>query len=244
MPATHTPPSPAGAAESSSTVAPISPSASAIRRAPAYQSWLPRTAKTPRGAAASGARRAISSPASTGRAKIARRSMKSPSRQTRSGRSAASASAARWTASRPACGMPAWRSVMTPTRRPSSVEGQCGSVSSSRRTRSDRGSIHAAQTPRAASAAAPGARCLALLVVVAAADVAEVTEVVEAAPGRPEAGPDLLQLGRVERGAEALQALAVVEPELGGEVVALEQADVVDPTGERLSRLDLDRAVP
>ena len=32
-------------------------------------------------------------------------------------------------------------------------------------------------------------------------------------------------------------------PELGGEVVALEQADVVDPAGERLGRLDLDRAV-
>ena len=43
------------------------------------------------------------------------------------------------------------------------------------------------------------------------ADVAEVAEVVEAAPGRPEAGPDLLELGRVERRAEALQALAVVE---------------------------------
>ena len=33
------------------------------------------------------------------------------------------------------------------------------------------------------------------------------------------------------------------EPELGGEVVALEQADVVDAAGQRLRRLDLDRAV-
>src|SRR5215204_3302688 len=188
----------------------------------------------PRGASASGARRAISASVAIGRANTARRSMKSPSRQTTSGRSAASVSAARSTASRPTCGMPAWRSVRTPTRQP-------GSVSSSRATTSRRGSIQADQT---ASAAAPGIQPLLLLIVVgAAADVAEVAEVVEAAPGRPEAGPDLLELGRVERGAEALQALAVVEPELGGEVVALEQADVVDPTGERLGRLDLDRAV-
>src|SRR4051812_45339300 len=200
----------------------------------------------PRGAAASGASRVASASASTGRANSARRSMKSPSRHATSGRSEASASAARSTASSPAWGIPEWRSVMTATRRPSREAGQRGSVSSSRRTMSRRGSIHADQTPRAAAAAAaPGIqRAFLLLVVVrAAADVAEVAEVVEAAPGRPEAGPDLLELGRVERGAEALQALAVVEPELGGEVVALEQADVVDPAGERLGRLDLDRAV-
>src|SRR3954471_15335958 len=199
----------------------------------------------PRGAPARGASRVASASASIGRANSARRSMKSPSRQTTSGRSAASVSAARSTASSPACGIPACRSVMTPTRRPSRGEGQRGSVSSSRRTTSRRGSTHADQTPRAAAAAAaPGIQRAALLLVVvrAPADVAEVAEVVEAAPGRPEAGPDLLELGRVERGAEALQALAVVEPELGGEVVALEQADVVDPAGERLGRLDLDRA--
>src|SRR3954447_12302910 len=246
VPATHRPSSPAGAAESSSTITPAPSSASPIRRAPAYRWCLPSTAWSPRGAPASGASRVASASASTGRANSARRSMKSPSRHTTSGRSAASGSAARSIASSPACGIPECRSVMTPTRRPSRAEGQRGSVSSSRRTTSRRGSTHADQTPRAAAAAAaPGIQRAALLLVVvrAPADVAEVAEVVEAAPGRPEAGPDLLELGRVERGAEALQALAVVEPELGGEVVALEQADVVDPAGKRLGRLDLDRAV-
>src|SRR4051794_8152849 len=172
--------------------------------------------------------------------------MKSPSRHTTSGRSAMSVSAARSIASSPACGIPEWRSVMTPTRRPSRAGSQRGSVSSSRRTTRRRGSTHADQTPRAAAAAAaPGIQRAALLLVVvrAPADVAQVAEVVEAAPGRPEAGPDLLELGRVEGRAEALEALAVVEPELGGQVVALEQADVVDPAGERLGRLDLDRPV-
>ena len=56
------------------------------------------------------------------------------------------------------------------------------------------------------------------------------------------AGVDLVELGGVEGRAEALQALAVVEAELGGEVVALQQPDVVDAAGERLGRLDLDRA--
>src|ERR1700754_1950121 len=68
-------------------------------------------------------------------------------------------------------------------------------------------------------------------------------DVVERAARGTEARVDLVQLGRVEGGAEALQALAVVEPELGGEVVAVEQADVVDAAGQRLRRLDLDRAV-
>src|SRR5215210_1086878 len=83
-----------------------------------------------------------------------------------------------------------------------------------------------------------------LAVVVGARAFAQVrADVVEAAAARAEARVDLVQLGRVEGRAEALQALAVVEAELGGEVVALEQPDVVDPAGERLRRLDLDRAV-
>src|SRR4051812_48329187 len=68
-------------------------------------------------------------------------------------------------------------------------------------------------------------------------------DVVERAARRAEAGVDLVELGGVEGRAEALQALVVAEAELGGEVVALEQADVVDATGQRLRRLDLDRAV-
>ena len=44
-------------------------------------------------------------------------------------------------------------------------------------------------------------------------------------------------------GPNAAEALAVVQPQLGGELVALEQGDVVDAAGERLGRLDLDRAV-
>src|SRR3954471_6678733 len=68
-------------------------------------------------------------------------------------------------------------------------------------------------------------------------------DVVERAARRAEAGVDLVELGGVEGRAEALQALVVAEAELGGEVVALEQADVVDAAGERLGRLDLDRAV-
>src|SRR5215210_3719426 len=83
-----------------------------------------------------------------------------------------------------------------------------------------------------------------LAVVVGARAFAQVrADVVEAAAARAEARVDLVQLGRVEGRAEALQALAVVEAELGGEVVALQQPDVVDAAGERLGRLDLDRAV-
>src|SRR5215210_2424271 len=83
-----------------------------------------------------------------------------------------------------------------------------------------------------------------LAVVVGARAFAQVrADVVEAAAARAEARVDLVELGRVEGRTEALQALAVVEPELRGEVVALEQADVVDAAGQRLRRLDLDRAV-
>src|SRR5215218_3944865 len=219
-------------------------SASAMRRPPAFQSWLPSTATTPRGAW-SGARRAARASGSTGHAIRALLSMKSPSRQIRSGVSASTASTAREAASSPACGTPVWRSLMTATRSPSRAAGQAGSANVSRRTSRRRGSIQSDQRPRAAAAAAAPSPQPLLGVVVrgAAADVAQVAEVVESAPGRPEARADLLELGRVERGPEALQPLAVVEPELGGEVVALEQADVVDPARERLGRLDLDRAV-
>src|SRR6185503_2154342 len=83
---------------------------------------------------------------------------------------------------------------------------------------------------------------LALLV---AGDVEVPADVVEAAAGRPaaEPGADLLELRGVERRAEPAEALAVVQAKLGGELVALEQRDVVDAAGERLRRLDLDRAV-
>src|SRR3954470_5420390 len=241
-PATQSP-GPAGTASSSSTGSPTPAIASAMRRPPAYQSWLPRTATTPRGAP-SGASRAASASASTGRVNVAFWSMKSPSRQTRSGASPITASTACEIAPTVACGTPACRSATIPTRRPSSATGQAGSANVSRRTTRRRGSTHKDQTPRAAAAAAaPSLRRLLLVVVGAAADVAEVAEVVEAAPGGAEARPDLLELGRVERRAEALEPLAVVEAELGRQVVALEQADVVDPAGERLGRLDLDGAV-
>src|SRR3954451_15828829 len=241
-PATQSP-GPAGTASSSSTGRPTPAIASAMRRPPAYQSWLPRTATTPRGAP-SGASRAASASAATGRVNVAFWSMKSPSRQTRSGASPITASTACEIAPSVACGTPACRSATIPTRRPSSAAGQAGSANVSRRTTRRRGSTHKDQTPRAAAAAAaPSLRRLLLVVVGAAADVAEVAEVVEAAPGGAEARPDLLELGRVERRAEALEPLPVVEAELGRQVVALEQADVVDPAGERLGRLDLDRAV-
>src|SRR3954469_15270104 len=241
-PATQSP-GPAGTASSSSTGRPTPAIAAAMPRPPAYQSWLPRTATTPRGAP-SGASRAASASAATGRVNVAFWSMKSPSRQTRSGASPITASTACEIAPRVACGTPACRSATIPTRRPSSAAGQAGSANVSRRTTRRRGSTHKDQTPRAAAAAAaPSLRRLLLVVVGAAADVAEVAEVVEAAPGGAEARPDLLELGRVERRAEALEPLAVVEAELRRQVVALEQPDVVDPAGERLGRLDLDRAV-
>src|SRR4029079_15829963 len=47
----------------------------------------------------------------------------------------------------------------------------------------------------------------------------------------------------VDRRADPAEALAVVQAQLGGELVALEQRDVVDAAGERLRRLDLGRAV-
>src|SRR3954453_4878316 len=236
-------PGPAGTASSSSTGRPTPAIASAMRRPPAYQSWLPRTATTPRGAP-SGASRAASASAATGRVNVAFWSMKSPSRQTRSGASPITASTACEIAPSVACGTPACRSAPIPTRRPSSAAGQAGSANVSRRTTRRRGSTHRDQTPRAAAAAAtPSLRRLLLVVVGAAADVAEVAEVVEAPPGGAEARPDLLELGRVERRAEALEPLAAVETELPRGVVALEQADVVDPGGGRLGRLDLDRAV-
>src|SRR4051812_44395042 len=71
----------------------------------------------------------------------------------------------------------------------------------------------------------------------------EVAEVVERAARRAEAGVDLVELCGVEGRAEAAEALAVAEAELGDEVLAVEQADVVDAAGQRLGRLDLDRAV-
>src|SRR3954449_12382045 len=80
-------------------------------------------------------------------------------------------------------------------------------------------------------------RGLAVLAVQVRADV------VERAARGAEARVDLVELGGVEGRAEALEALAVVEAELGGEVIAVQQADVVDAAGKRLRRLDLDRAV-
>src|SRR5687767_11141264 len=71
----------------------------------------------------------------------------------------------------------------------------------------------------------------------------QVAEVVERAAGGAEPAVDLLELRRVEGRAEAGQALAVGQAELGGEVLALQQADVLDAAGKRLGGLDLDRAV-
>src|SRR5215218_10855869 len=95
-------------------------------------------------------------------------------------------------------------------------------------------------TPPGGGTDGDGHRFRLALVVLGGPGVAQVpADVVEAAARGAEAGVDLVQLRRVERGAEALQALAVVEAELGGEVVALQQPDVVDAAGERLGRLDL-----
>ena len=173
--------------------------------------------------------------------------MKSPSRQTRSGRSAASASAARSTASSPACGMPAWRSVSTPTRSPSSAAGQRRQRRAPRAARRA-GAARSRATrrrgrplPRPPPVTQRSSFCLSSSEPRPTSPRSPRSS--KPPPVVPEAGPDLLELGGVEGRAEALQALAVVEAELGGEVVALEQADVVDPAGERLGRLDLDRAV-
>src|SRR4029077_3035093 len=53
---------------------------------------------------------------------------------------------------------------------------------------------------------------------------------------------ELSQIG-LEPRAKALKPLAIRQPQLGREVVVVEQADVVDPAGERLGRLDLDPPV-
>src|SRR4051794_1182551 len=79
-----------------------------------------------------------------------------------------------------------------------------------------------------------------LLLLVVLRDV-QVAQVVERPAGGPEPGVDLVELRGVEGRPEAGQPLAVGEAQLGGEVLALEQADVVDPPGERLGGLDLDR---
>src|ERR671929_1783967 len=95
----------------------------------------------------------------------------------------------------------------------------------------------------AGPAAARGGEPVNRLLLLVAVDVEIRADVVERASARPEAGVDLVQLGGVEGRAEALQALAVLQAQLGGEVVALEQAHVVDAAGQRLGGLDLDRAV-
>ena len=66
-----------------------------------------------------------------------------------------------------------------------------------------------------------------------------------AKPGSVAAGADVLERREVlvERGAEAAQAVAVAEPELGRDLVLVEQADVVDRARQRLGRLDLDPPV-
>src|SRR4051812_35324877 len=68
--------------------------------------------------------------------------------------------------------------------------------------------------PPVPAAAAPYRTAAAerLLVVVARRNFELAADVVEPAAGRPEAGVDLVELGGVERRAEARQALAVVEP--------------------------------
>src|SRR5581483_2661413 len=66
--------------------------------------------------------------------------------------------------------------------------------------------------------------------------------------GEPEGGTptgDVLQVREVglDAAAEAGQALAVGQPQLGGQVVVIKQADLVDPAGQRLRGLDLDPPV-
>ena len=56
-------------------------------------------------------------------------------------------------------------------------------------------------------------------------------DVVERAVRRTEARVDLIQLRGIERRPEALQALTVVQPQLGRQIVTLQQTDVVDPRG-------------
>src|SRR3954454_17429805 len=68
-------------------------------------------------------------------------------------------------------------------------------------------------------------------------------DVVERATRRTEARVDLIQLRGIERRPEALQALAVVQAQLGRQIVALEQTDIVDPARQRLRRLDVDSPV-
>src|SRR5215216_1105627 len=58
-------------------------------------------------------------------------------------------------------------------------------------------------------------------------------------------GADLLERGQVlvERGPEAAEAVAVAQAELGGDLVAVEQADLVHCARQGLGGLDLDAAV-
>src|SRR4051812_32627822 len=99
-----------------------------------------------------------------------------------------------------------------------------------------------ARTPGSATracAANDGAVC-----VLAVLGHVEVGELLGEA-GVATAAADLLQRGDVlvEGGAEAAQAVAVAEAELGGDLVLVEQADVVDRPRQRLGGLDLDAPV-
>src|SRR6476659_8443484 len=64
-------------------------------------------------------------------------------------------------------------------------------------------------------------------------------------PGVGAAGPDLLERREVlvEGRAEAAEAVAVAEAELGGDLVGVQQADLVHRARQRLGRLDLDPPV-
>ena len=158
----------------------------------------------------------------------------------------------------PACmwPMPACRSATSATRSPSRPGGQPGSASPTsgvherarlvpRRPVPQRGGGRPAGRA-AAPMPAPAARAAVTSCRRPEPDDVDVpADVVEPAAGRPaaEPGADLLELRGVERRAEPAEALAVVEAQLGGELVALQQARRRRCRGERLGRLDLDRAV-
>ena len=143
------------------------------------------------------------------------------------------------------CPAPAWRSATRATRRPSSAAGQPGVRSAPPGVTSERGSSPSPPGRRERRRPPMAAAAIARAMACRRRDVEVPADVVEAAAGRAaaEPGADLLELRGVERGAEAAESLAVVEPELGGELVALEQGHVVDAAGQRLRRLDLDRPV-
>ena len=149
------------------------------------------------------------------------------------------------------CPMPACRSATMATRSPSRSAGQPGSSRAISGVTSSRGSRHAAWWARPPAAATP--KRVAAARSSASQGLLLVRRRTSMSPPMSSNPPPVVPLPNPEpissssavsnAGAEPAEALAVVEPELRGELVALEQGHVVDAAGERLRRLDLDRAV-